>query len=232
VMRRIAGAVWWALLPLAALDRWYTVALAWLERRGPLSLTIAADGSVEACIGATRIKWQLAGSSLDPTDAGLADRVWSLDLPPPPAVVIFGAGPETALLIPLLRTTGWMTTVVERRERWTAVAQLADRVLNDTPTAALRQIEGVAFDAAVVMHHNFELDREALVELARQPIAFVGLLGPKRRCDDLFSVMPARLHEALAPRLHSPVGLDIGGQGAEAIALSIAAQLHAWRHAK
>ena len=86
-----------------------------------------------------------------------------------------------------------------------------------------------ASDAALVMHHHFELDREALLALAATAIPFVGLLGPVRRREDLFRVLPRAARDALLPRLHSPVGLKLGGQGPEAIALSIAAQLQAWR---
>ena len=70
---------------------------------------------------------------------------------------------------------------------------------------------------------------EALEALASSGHRFVGLLGPRRRREDLFRLLPAEARAALEPRLHSPVGLDLGGQGAEAIALSIAAQLQAFR---
>ena len=82
------------------------------------------------------------------------------------------------------------------------------------------------------MHHNFELDLEALLALAPVPVPFVGLLGPVRRREDLFRVLPEALHASLRPRLQSPVGLDLGGRGADAIALSIAAQLQAWWHGR
>ena len=49
---------------------------------------------------------------------------------------------------------------------------------------------GQAFDAALVMHHNFEMDREALYALAAGELPFVGLLGPVRRREDLFRVLP------------------------------------------
>ena len=84
-------------------------------------------------------------------------------------------------------------------------------------------------DAALVMHHNFELDREALLALSATAIPFVGLLGPVRRREDLFRVLPRDARDALLPRLRSPIGLKLGGTGPEAIALSIAAQLQAWR---
>jgi xanthine dehydrogenase accessory factor len=90
--------------------------------------------------------------------------------------------------------------------------------------------DGPLPDAVLVMHHNFELDREALEALAATSVPFIGLLGPRRRRDDLFKLLTPEARAALSPRLRSPIGLALGGPGPEAIALSIAAQLQAWRH--
>jgi xanthine dehydrogenase accessory factor len=60
-------------------------------------------------------------------------------------------------------------------------------------------------------------------------VPFIGLLGPRRRQQDLFQLMTAAQREVLTPRLRSPVGLHLGGDGPQAIALSIAAQLQRWR---
>jgi xanthine dehydrogenase accessory factor len=106
---------------------------------------------------------------------------------------------------------------------------LADVALELAPQAALLSLQSSQFDAALVMYHNFELDREPLAALASSDIGFVGLLGPKRRRGDLFAVLPADARVALLPRLHSPVGLDLGGRGPATIALNIAAQLHTIR---
>jgi xanthine dehydrogenase accessory factor len=144
-------------------------------------------------------------------------------------VLVFGAGPETPYVLPLLRALGATTTLVERRPRWSAASALADHAIEATPAQALAGPTR-RHEVALVMHHNFELDREALHVLAATPIGFIGLLGPVRRRDDLFRVLPADAREALLPRLHSPVGLHLGGSGPEAIALSIAAQLQRLLH--
>ena len=157
------------------------------------------------------------------------EREWRVQVAAPPRVLVFGAGPETQTLLPLLRSLGWMTTLVERRARWQVEAQHADTVIEATPEIALSSLDAQGFDAALVMNHNFEMDREALFALGNTSIPFIGLLGPMRRKDDLFRVLPVAARDALQPRLRSPVGLKLGGQGPEAIALSIAAQLQAYR---
>ncbi|MBD7922882.1 XdhC family protein [Xanthomonas bonasiae] len=212
-----------ALLPLRALPGFERLAQAWLQRRGALRLALDADGGIVAAVAGETLQWRLRCQSW----AGAAACGGQVQVPPPPRVSVFGAGPETAVLLPLLRQLGWMTTLVEQRPRWAAQAMLADQTLACTPTRALDACADS--DAALVMHHHFELDREALAALAASAIPFLGLLGPARRREDLFRLLRPQQHAQLLPRLHSPIGLRLGGSGAEAIALSIAAQLQGIR---
>lgn len=212
-----------ALLPLQSLGGWEASITAWRNGEGTLRLAIGVDGSVESGMGGSMCRWTLAT-----TASATGAAMHQVDIAPPPTVLVFGAGPETPSLLPLLRSLGWMTTLAERRPRWRALAATADAALEQMPEPALRSLQHRRFDAALVMHHNFELDREALAALASGPanaIAFVGLLGPVRRREDLFRMLSADERASLQPRLHSPIGLKLGGQGPEAIALSIAAQL-------
>ena len=75
------------------------------------------------------------------------------------------------------------------------------------------------------MTHVADTDREALTVLARSDVRYIGLLGPLARRDELLSQLLVDDREALAGRLHAPVGLRLGGDGPEAIALAIAAEL-------
>lgn len=219
-----------ALLPLAALREWPALIDEWRRGHGDLRLNLRAGGAVSAAVGEERLRWTLPVSP--PPWPASAAQEWTVDIAGPPSVLVLGAGPETPTLIPLLRTLGWTTTLVERRPRWAALGALADHALARSPAQALETAR--EHHAALVMHHHFELDREALEHLAGtdsgRDIGFVGLLGPARRREDLFRVLPASAHASLQPRLHSPIGLALGGEGPEAIALCIAAQLHQHRH--
>ncbi len=213
-----------ALLPLDRLPGWSQVVQAWWQGAGPLSLRLTADGAVSARAGDIERAWSLPVSS-----SATADIAGETTVSPPPRVAIFGAGPETRMLVAWLRQLGWHVTVVERRARWIPVDELADDWRIQSPEEALQMLHP-APDAALVMHHHFEHDREALVALAATTIPFIGLLGPVRRREDLLRVIPSALHASLLSRLRSPIGLKLGGQGPEAIALSIAAQLQVWHH--
>ncbi|MBX9400424.1 XdhC family protein [Lysobacter sp. BMK333-48F3] len=219
-----------ALLPLAGLRDWPVLVDEWRRGHGDLRLEIRGDGALRAAVGDERLRWTLPVNT--PPWAGGATAAWSLEIAAPPSVLVLGAGPETPALLPLLRTLGWMTSLVERRPRWAGLAALADHAIERSPAQALAVTR--PHDAAVVMHHHFELDREALEHLGDSPggqaIGFVGLLGPAARRDDLFRVLPASARDSLRPRLHAPIGLPLGGHGPEAIALSVAAQLQRHRH--
>jgi xanthine/CO dehydrogenase XdhC/CoxF family maturation factor len=73
------------------------------------------------------------------------------------------------------------------------------------------------------MTHNFERDTEILRQLLDSPIPYIGLLGPRSRGDELL----AEIGAPRDPRLHSPIGLDLGAETPEEIALSIVAELQA-----
>lgn len=213
-----------ALLPLRQMVGVAAPLQAWLLGRAVLHVRIDVDGAVEIIGGGQTASCRLLGQA--PTWPSV-NKHWTLSTAAPPELLLLGAGPETPVLLPLLHAMGWMTTLAERRPRWVSHAAHADRHLSLAPDAALREAGPLA--AALVMHHSFELDREALDALADHEVAFIGLLGPVRRREDLFRVLPAAHRDALLPRLRSPIGLRLGGQGAEAIALSIAAQLQAYR---
>ena len=217
-----------ALIPLADLEGLSALIGHWQQAVVPLSLMLSCDGKLRLAAGDSAGEWQLATAGAAPW---LAPN-WQLDFEAQPRVCLFGAGPESDSLLTMLGQAGWRTLLVERRERWRSAGDLADRLIELSPANALDDAEVSTATAALVMHHNFERDRDTLEALAGSTIPFIGLLGPRRRRDDLFQLLSADQAESLQPRLHSPVGLDLGGRGAEAIALSIAAQLQMLRHGK
>lgn len=212
-----------ALVPLAVLGGATSMFEGWLGGTHALHLTLNAEGQVRICAGAASIECELAH---DPLPWQAAGPGWTFTLLRSPAALVLGAGPEAPMLLQLLHDLGWHTTLVERRPRWQCPAAPVDRRM-ESIDAALHWHP----DVALVMHHQFELDRDSLAALSCNPPAFIGLLGPRRRFEDLCKLLGPLQRSAIMPTLHTPVGLPLGGQGPEAIALSIAAQLQAWRTA-
>jgi len=148
-------------------------------------------------------------------------------LQPPPLVLLLGAGPEAAPLIRIARTLGWFTWIADHRPGLLedGRARDADRVIVERPPAALELAAGERLDAVLVMTHSAQNDLAALQELAARDAPYVGLLGPKVRRDELLARLTAEQRASFEGRLHAPVGLKLGGEGPEAIALGIAAEL-------
>ncbi len=212
-----------ALLPLRAMTGVDAVIEAWLREGVSLQRDLRTSGQIVFRAGHREQAWQL--HPMDGTQP-FGEAAWRLPLPRLPRALVLGGGPETPFLVPLLRGLGWHVSVAERRARWSSAGQGADAQLQVSPAGALH---ADPCDAVLVMHHDFELDREALVALADTEVAFIGLLGPRRRREDLFKLLTPDQRHRLSSRLRSPIGLNIGGRGPEAISLSIAAQLQQWR---
>lgn len=83
---------------------------------------------------------------------------------------------------------------------------------------------------AVVMTHNYLQDRELLKTLLPSPARYLGLLGPKSRTEQLLRELLEQgvtLTENNLSRLYAPVGIDIGADNPEEIALAIVAEIRA-----
>ncbi|HEU4662745.1 MAG TPA: XdhC family protein [Dokdonella sp.] len=180
-------------------------------------------GSGEARAGDECHRFDERGAPVD-DDAFAADR--HVRIAPAPRVLLLGAGPETRPLLVLTRLLGWRVELAEHRERWLRFAADSgvDAEYRDGPDGLAAVLAATRFDAALVMNHNLDLDARGLRALAATAIPYVGLLGPAARRDELLAEIGAA-RDALLPRLHAPVGLRLGGEGAEAIALAIVAEL-------
>jgi xanthine dehydrogenase accessory factor len=174
---------------------------------------------------ARRYRFDARGGTRD-DDAALSDPI-VLSVRAAPRLLLLGAGPETRPLLRLTRMLGWRVELAEHRGRWARFAEDCgiDRIHDGGPDALPALFAAARFDAALVMNHNYLLDARCLTHLAATGIGYVGLLGPAARRDDLLTEIGTDATARLQPHLHAPVGLTLGGEGAEAIALAIAAQL-------
>jgi xanthine/CO dehydrogenase XdhC/CoxF family maturation factor len=85
-------------------------------------------------------------------------------------------------------------------------------------------------DAVVLMTHSYEQDRELLAAVLPLRPRYLGLLGARHRSSLLVSEVAARLGRTIAScceQIYAPVGLDLGGDGPEAIALAVIAEAQA-----
>jgi xanthine dehydrogenase accessory factor len=184
-----------------------------------------ARARIDAIVDAGRARRTIT-LALDTLAGGLLDG-GEVTIRPAALVAVLGAGPEAPPLLRIGRTLGWYCCVADHREALLMPERLGDvdRVLPLRPATALRELAGERLDAALVMTHVADTDLEALRALAAAEVPYVGLLGPPARRDELLLRLQAPERDALRHRLHAPVGLPIGGEGPEAIALAIAAEV-------
>ena len=145
---------------------------------------------------------------------------------PPLSLIIFGAGYDVLPLIRFAKELGWYVTVVDNRQREASKKrfQQADRIHLSSPQDILQHIELTERSVAVVMSHNYLDDLEMLKSLLPSSLKYLGILGPKKRTNRLLQELQ---EERINPTsdIYSPVGLDIGADNAEEIALSIIAEI-------
>jgi xanthine/CO dehydrogenase XdhC/CoxF family maturation factor len=145
-------------------------------------------------------------------------------LHPPPVLCIFGAGDDARPLASLALENGFDVTVIDHRrgyltpERFGPPVRLVQR----------RSSEGVPplgkHHYAVVQTHSLQHDREWLRALLPMPLAYLGLLGPRGRREEILKQLGTS-----ADHLYAPVGLDLGAEGPEQVAVSIVSEMLAVR---
>lgn len=146
---------------------------------------------------------------------------------PVPRLLILGAGPDAVPLVNMATEVGWRVTIADHRAAYLEEPAfgVAGEVICLDPKDMATTIELDDISAVVVMSHHLETDRTYLRQLAERATPYVGVLGPRDRRDRLVSDLGDG-HEAFAARLRGPVGLGIGADSPESIALSILAEIH------
>jgi len=166
---------------------------------------------------------------------GLVRRCGALDVAletivPPVRLVLCGSGPDVAPVVRFAAQLGWPVTVVDHRP----VEHAHPERLPDARVVACadpaRLADAVPLgprSAAVVMSHHFARDAEYVRALLGSGAAYVGVLGPRARTERMLAELRTHGAPAADERLYGPVGLDLGGDGPEAIGLAIVSEVAA-----
>ena len=154
---------------------------------------------------------------------------------PPPRLVICGAGDDAIPLAAFASQVGYRVTVVDHRPAYLSPDRFPEAERTDRrPADGLDGLPLGPRTHAVVMTHSFGHDREWIRRLLDSDVAYIGLLGPVARRDEILEQIGAAGEPSDATetdRLFAPVGLDLGADGPEQVAVSILAELLAVRAA-
>jgi xanthine/CO dehydrogenase XdhC/CoxF family maturation factor len=124
---------------------------------------------------------------------------------PPTRLLIFGEGPDSAPLHKLCDALGWQT-------------------LEFDDASAIAGIEVDEWTAAIVKSHNFGRDFAALSKLLPLDLRYVGLIGPKKRRDELLNEL-LQIDIPMNAGFFAPAGLDLNAETPEEIALSVVSEI-------
>jgi xanthine dehydrogenase accessory factor len=151
-------------------------------------------------------------------------------IPPSVQLVIVGAGNDAQPLTELASQLGWDIIITDARPSYNNQERFpkATRICRVKPSDVLSAVNIDEQTAVVLMTHNYNYDLSALEQLIHTDCNYIGLLGPKKKLnkmlDDL-AVREFRINDEVLQKIHGPVGLDIGAETSEEIALSILAEI-------
>jgi xanthine dehydrogenase accessory factor len=151
---------------------------------------------------------------------------------PPVSLVIVGAGNDAQPLAEIASVLGWQVTVIEGRSTHANKHRFpkAHQIIVGKPGEARNQLVIDQRTFFVLMTHNYNYDVEMLGLLLEKGCRYIGTLGPKKRLEKMLTELQNKglvITEEKKNTIYGPIGLDIGAEAAEEIALSILAEIKA-----
>lgn len=200
-----------------------TLATNWESRR-PTNLAITWSGPSPQELG-TRLWSAEISPSLQQ-----AGHIFVESISPPTRLLIFGAGNDAQPLHRIGNELGWDVVVADPRPSYATAARfpLAGAVISGPAESLVARTKPDANSVAVVMTHHYVHDVPILRALLPLNLNYVGLLGPKKRGAKILrdiTTTGMTFPEQQQARLHSPIGLDIGAETPEEVAVSIVAEI-------
>ena len=154
-------------------------------------------------------------------------------IPPVMSLVVVGAGNDAEPVVSIASILGWQVTLIAdgrdkntKPGRFTGTCQL----MAVKPEDVLKKIEPDDNTFFLLMTHNFNYDKAMLRELLPKKVRYIGVLGPSKKMQRMLRELENEgmyFDERQLAVVHSPVGLDIGAESPEEIALSMIAEIKA-----
>ena len=216
---------------------------------GPIGarLLVWDDGSTEGSLGEGSLNDQARRDALAALQRGAGRRLTypltgdaSVDVfidvyPAPPTLLIFGGVHVGVPLARFARLMGFRVKVIDARGRWANAERFpdADEIIVAYADDYLAQARVDSSTYVVVLSHDPKLDDPALINVLRTPARYIGAIGSRttnaKRRERL---REAGLPDELIDRTHAPIGLNIGSETPDEIALAILAEMVAAKNGR
>ncbi len=147
---------------------------------------------------------------------------------PPKPLYIFGAGHIGRALCRILEGAGFAVTIIDNRPEYADPDRIpaVSNILVKPYPEALGELVFTEQTSIVIVTHGHVHDREILEYCIQSPFHYLGMIGSRRKVKQTVqNLIEKGLSPELFYKLHSPIGLEIGGDTPTEIAVSIAAEL-------
>lgn len=217
-------------------------------RKSAAKMLVLADATI-GTIGGGKIEHEAIAAARELLDEGYAARPtlrrWHLThdlamccggemevfmepLFPAPRLFVCGGGHVARALVPIASTLGFRCTVVENDEALLGPQHAsfpeAEAFIDDFDPARWAELDADAY--VVVVTRDHAIDQKLMEELVPRELAYLGLIGSRRKIAMFKERMAARgIDETKWERVRAPIGMDIGADTPEEIAVAIAAEL-------
>ncbi|MEO7361579.1 MAG: XdhC family protein [Gemmatimonadaceae bacterium] len=166
---------------------------------------------------------------------GDARNVLSEPLNAPVALHLIGAGRSAEAFATIASAMGWHVTVIDHRPALLADLKLPDAVrrVERWPEQGLNDLPVDGRTVVALLTHIFETDVAWLQKLLASPLAYIGVLGSRNRAARLIEQLTTdgfSVTDEMLRCLFAPIGLDLGGETPESIALAGVAEMEAVLH--
>ena len=156
-------------------------------------------------------------------------------LVPPVSLVLIGAGRGAEAFASIAHTLGWRVTLMDHRPFVLQSVSVPERVTRIVARAedGLAHVTRDARTAVALLSHQFAIDAEWLALLLPLALGYVGVLGSRQRAVQLVESLRnggLDITPGMERVLHAPIGLDLGGESPESIALAAIAEIEATLH--
>jgi xanthine/CO dehydrogenase XdhC/CoxF family maturation factor len=142
---------------------------------------------------------------------------------------LFGAGNDALPVAQLAEILGYELHLIDGRKALATPTRFpsASKIIQGSADEVVEQLETDLHTVALLMTHNFDYELRVLEELTSRMLPYIGILGPKRKTDKLIHRLEEKGIPVFRDALYAPIGLDLGAETSEEIALSIFAEIAA-----
>jgi xanthine dehydrogenase accessory factor len=179
-----------------------------------------------------------AGTStyaVEEPEGAVAYDVFIEGFPPPPTLVIVGAGHIAIPLTTFAKTLNYRVVVIDARAAFATRERFpyADELIVEWPDEVLEKMDLYPSTSVAVLTHDPKFDEPTLKVVLSRNVGYVGAVGSRKTKEERDERLRKQgLTEEQIRRIHGPIGLNIGATGPEEMALAIMAEIVATRHRK